>query len=54
MVEIIRENGLEVYGKKMKIFHTKVRFLWYEIYQETIVFIQRLTFINKLEISETD
>ena len=37
----------------MKIFHTKVGFLWFEIYQETIVFIQRLTFVNKFEISKT-
>jgi len=47
-VKIIKENGLVVSKKKIKIFQTKIRFLGYEIYQETLTPIQRsLEFTNK-------
>ena len=37
----IKENGLVVSAKKIKLFQTKIRFLGYEIYQGTITPIQR-------------
>ncbi|RDX95104.1 hypothetical protein CR513_22420, partial [Mucuna pruriens] len=40
-IDIIKENGLVVSKKKIKIFHTKIRFLGYEINQGTIKPIQR-------------
>ena len=36
IIEVIKENGLVVLAKKIKIFQTKVRFLGFEIYQGTI------------------
>ena len=41
-IEVIKESGLVVSAKKIKIFHTKIRFLGFEIYQRTITPIQRL------------
>ena len=38
---IIKESGLVVSAKKMKLFLTKIRFLGFEIYQETIQPISR-------------
>ena len=47
-IKIIKENGLVVSKKKIKIFQTKIQFLGYEIYQGTITPIQRsLEFTNK-------
>ena len=47
-IKIIKENGLVVSAKKIKIFQTKIRFLGYEIYQGTITPIQRsLEFADK-------
>nr|KYP44611.1 Enzymatic polyprotein [Cajanus cajan] len=47
-INIIKENGLVVYEKKIKIFHTKTRFLGYEIFQGTKTPIQRsLEFADK-------
>ncbi|RDY03800.1 hypothetical protein CR513_12571, partial [Mucuna pruriens] len=40
-IDIIKENGLVVSEKKIKIFRTKIRFLGFEIYQGTIKSIQR-------------
>nr|KYP49423.1 polyprotein [Cajanus cajan] len=40
-INLIKENGLVVSAKKIKIFQTKIRFLGYEIYQGTITPIQR-------------
>ncbi|RDX88409.1 hypothetical protein CR513_30009, partial [Mucuna pruriens] len=40
-IDIIKENGLVVSEKKIKIFQTKIRFLGFEIYQGTIKPIQR-------------
>ncbi|RDX61105.1 Orf V, partial [Mucuna pruriens] len=46
--KIIKENGLMVSTKKVKIFQTKTRFLGYEIYQGTITPIQRsIEFVEK-------
>ena len=41
VIEIIKENGLVISAKKMKIFQVKIRFLGYEIYQGTITPIKR-------------
>ena len=40
-IEVIKENGLVVSAKKIKIFETKIIFLGFEIYQGTITPIQR-------------
>ena len=40
-IKIIKENGLVVSARKIKIFQTKIRFLGFEIYQGTITPIQR-------------
>ena len=45
---LVRENGLVISASKIKLFQTKIRFLWFEIYQGTIKPIQRaIEFANK-------
>ena len=47
-IKIIKENGLVVSAKKVKIFQTKIRFLGYDIYLDMITPIQRsLEFSSK-------
>nr|KYP40200.1 Polyprotein P3 [Cajanus cajan] len=40
-INLVKESGLVVSAKKIKIFQTKIIFLGYEIYQGTITPIQR-------------
>ena len=49
-IKIIKEKGLVVSTKKIKIFQTKIRFLGYEIYQETITPIQRSLELSLIHI----
>ena len=54
-MNIIKEQGLVLSEKKMKIFITKVRFLGYEIHQGTIVPIKRaIEFADKFSNEITD
>ena len=54
-IKLIKNNGLVVSAKKIKIFQTKIRFLGYEIYQRTITPIQRsLEFTSKFPDQITD
>nr|KYP43343.1 Enzymatic polyprotein [Cajanus cajan] len=47
-INFIKENGLVVSAKKIKVFQTTTRFLGYEIFQGTITPIQRsLEFVDK-------
>nr|KYP40995.1 polyprotein [Cajanus cajan]KYP55093.1 polyprotein [Cajanus cajan] len=40
-INLVKENGLVFYAKKIKTFQTKIRFLGYKIYQGTTTPIQR-------------
>ena len=40
-VQIVKENGLSLSASKINLFQTKIRFLGYHIYQETITPTQR-------------
>ena len=46
--KIIKENGLVISASKIKLFHTQIRFLGFEIYKGNIKPIQRaIAFANK-------